>query len=82
MIYADQKPEDNNYNHFVATTFSPPIDPIWAVPIGNIVWKFISVNTTNIKTTDMQKIHILTNPISISNYDIAEDLYDITTFIS
>jgi hypothetical protein len=77
MIYIDKKPENNNDVQFITISFNPVTDPINYIQIGNTMWKFLANNTKYIGMYDSQTLHILTNPISISNYDIAQDFNEI-----
>ena len=59
-------------------SFNPSSDPISTHLIGNTTWKFISVNTTNITPADMQKVWVLTNPITLGQINLADGLRDVT----
>jgi len=59
-------------------TFNPASDPISTSVIGGTVWKFMSVNTTNIGPADTQNVHILQNPISFGTFNLASGLVDVT----
>jgi hypothetical protein len=59
-------------------SFNPASDPMSTHLIGNTTWKFISVNTTNIVPQDIQKVWILTNPITLGNINLADGLIDVT----
>jgi hypothetical protein len=59
-------------------SFNPASDPISTHLIGNTTWKFISVNTTNVVPGDVQKVWILTNPITFGCINLADGLLDVT----
>jgi hypothetical protein len=59
-------------------SFNPASDPISTQLIGGTTWKFVSVNTTNVVPADMQKVWILTNPITQGGVNLAAGLVDVT----
>lgn len=59
-------------------SFNPASDPMSTHLIGNTTWKFISVNTTNIVPSDIQKVWILTNPVTLGCINLADGLLDVT----
>jgi hypothetical protein len=58
--------------------FNPASDPISTHLIGNTTWKFISVNTTNVTGADLQRVWVLTNPITLGGVNLADGLRDVT----
>lgn len=58
--------------------FNPANEPITTAQVGPTTWKFISVNTTNIVPADVQNVHVLTNPVTQGQINLANGLVDVT----
>lgn len=58
--------------------FNPASDPISTQVVNGVTWKFLSVNTTNVLPADTQKVHILENPITQGQINLAAGLVDVT----
>jgi hypothetical protein len=58
--------------------FNPYTDPIFLYDIGYTTWKFISINTKNIREADSININILADPYLINHINIGNFLMDVT----
>jgi len=59
-------------------TFNPASDPISTQVVNGVTWKFLNVNTTNVLPADIQKVHILHNPITQGQINLSSGLVDVT----
>ena len=60
-----------------SAAFNPSTDPISVQTIGEGVWKFVAVNTSNVNNANVP-VWILTNPIVFGSVNLADGLADVT----